>query len=91
MLADNSPWHNPGVNPAPLASMLQSYGPWGVCALLFVAGSTAAGILWRELLLERKRRDADAQGFALAQIQNVRDAFDREARFSDIIKMFAGR
>ena len=71
------------MNPVTIASMLQSYGPWGVVAL----ESLAMFAIWRELLLERKRRDSDNQGFALAQIQNVRDAADRESRFADVLRM----
>ena len=70
-----------------IANLLRMTGPWGIVVALL--GIIA--ILWRELLHERKRRDADNQGFALAQIQNVRDANERESRFADVLRMAFNR
>jgi hypothetical protein len=75
------------VNPFETAKLLQLYGPWGVCVILL----GIIWVLWRALENERKKRDADARGFHIAQIQNVKDAADREQRFSDVVRMFAPR
>ena len=73
------------MNPIETAKLLQTYGPWGVCVVLL----GIIWVLWRALENERKKRDADARGFHLAQIQAVRDASERESNFSSVIRMFA--
>ena len=75
------------MNPASITTLLAQYGPWAVVAMEALA---LLGI-WNELKAERKRRDADAQGFYLAHIQNVKDAADRESRFADTLRLFAPR
>ena len=40
---------------------------------------------------ERTKREADARGFHMAQIQNVRDLGEREKAFNETIRVIAGR
>jgi hypothetical protein len=68
-------------------ALLQTYGPWAVCVVLL--GGIAA--LWSALQRERAKRDADARGFHMAQIQAVRDAAERERAFNDTVRFIAGR
>ena len=75
------------MTPDKMVALLTQYGPWAVVVL----ESMALVAMWNEVKSERRRRDADAQGFYLAQIQNVKDAADRESRFADVLRMFAPR
>ena len=88
------------MDPVETTRILQTYGPWAIVVLETILSSGIIISLWRamradrrrfdkELAEERARRDADAQGFHLAQIQNVRDAAERESRFADVLRMFA--
>ena len=70
-----------------IASFLQAYGPWGVVALF----SLAIACLWRELKLERRKRDGDARGFHLQIIQMVKESAEREASFNATVRLFAPR
>ena len=90
------------MNRVETAKLLQEYGPWGALVLETLLATGIIVSLWRamradrkrfdkELAEERAKRDADAQGFHLAQIQNVRDAAERESRFADVIRMFVPR
>jgi hypothetical protein len=75
------------MNPVATAEMLRTYGPWAVCVVLL----GFVGTLWRALSQERAKRDADAQGFHMAQIQAVRDGAERERAFSDTVRTLASR
>ena len=75
------------MTPDRIVVLLAQYGPWAVVAL----ESIALIGMWNEVKSERRKRDADAQGFYLAQIQNVKDAADRESRFADVLRMFSPR
>jgi hypothetical protein len=75
------------MNPATMTQLLQQYGPWAVV----VMQSLAIIAIWSELKEERKRRDAEARGFYINQIQTTKDMSEQQARFSDVLKAFARR
>jgi hypothetical protein len=86
------------MDPVILTSILRDYGPWGLVALFL----TAIIIQWKTARADRKefdktiaeersKREADARGFHMAQIQNVRDLGEREKAFNETIRIIAGR